>query len=167
VKFEEWNEIAELIGIAAVVGSLIFVGLQMKQAQEIGNAERRMMRVANEIEVQNAINEYGDIWVRGLTGQDLSETETVIFVNLVLTKSSYHQHLSGAAQNLGADYGEQVQVRELALFLYSNPGARTVWISKQEETRKANPLLVTTSRPDLHFAGQVQSALAKLDEAQY
>jgi len=167
MKFKEWNEIAELVGIAAVVGSLIFVGLQMRQAQEIGNAERRMMRVANEIEVQNAINEHADIWVRGLSGQELTEIETVIFINLVLTKSSYHQHLSNAAHNLGADYGEQAQVREMALFLYANPAARAVWVSKQERTRKANPLVVTARRPSLHFADRVRSALATLDEAQY
>ena len=167
MKSRDWKDIAELIGITAIVASLIFVGLQMKQAQEIGNAERRMMRVANEIEVQNAINEHVDIWVTGLSGQELSETETVIFVNLVLTKSSYHQHLSRAAQNLGADYGEQAQVREMALFLYANSAARAVWVSKQEQTRKANPLMVTARRPSLHFADQVQSALTTLDEAQY
>jgi hypothetical protein len=167
MKFKEWNEIAELVGIAALVGSLVFVGLQMKQAQEIGNAERKMMRVSNEIEVQNAINEHADIWVRGLSGQELSETEKVIFVNLVLTRGSYHQHLSGAAHDLGADYGEQVQVRELALFLYANPGARAVWVSKNEQSRKADPLLVTESRPSLHFTDRVLSALATLDEAQY
>ena len=30
-----WKDIAELIGIAAIVASLLFVGLQMKQSQEI------------------------------------------------------------------------------------------------------------------------------------
>lgn len=45
MRFKEWNEIAESVGIAAIVGSLIFVGLQLKQAQEIKNAERRMIRV--------------------------------------------------------------------------------------------------------------------------
>ena len=167
MKSRDWKDIAELIGITAIVASLIFVGLQMKQAQEIGNAERRMMRVANEIEVQNAINEHVDIWVTGLSGQELSETETVIFVNLVLTKSSYHQHLSSAAQNLGADYGAQAQVREMAWCLYANPAARAVWVSKQEQTRIANPLLVTARRPSPGFADQVQSALTTLDEAQY
>lgn len=31
MKFKEWNEIAELVGIAAIVASLIFVGVQTKQ----------------------------------------------------------------------------------------------------------------------------------------
>lgn len=31
MKFNEWNEIAELVGIVAIVASLVFVGLQMRQ----------------------------------------------------------------------------------------------------------------------------------------
>ena len=35
----DWKSIAELIGIAAIVASLLFVGLQMRQSQEIAIAE--------------------------------------------------------------------------------------------------------------------------------
>ncbi len=36
---KNWKDTAELIGIAAIVASLIFVGFQMKQEQEIARAE--------------------------------------------------------------------------------------------------------------------------------
>ena len=39
MKFKEWNEIAELIGMAAVVASLVFVGLQMRQDHVIARSE--------------------------------------------------------------------------------------------------------------------------------
>jgi hypothetical protein len=39
VKPKDWKNIAELAGIAAIVASLIFVGLQMKQEQEIAYSE--------------------------------------------------------------------------------------------------------------------------------
>ena len=35
MKHTSWKDIAELLGIAAIVASLIFVGLQMKQTHEI------------------------------------------------------------------------------------------------------------------------------------
>ena len=38
MKFAEWKEIVELIGIVAIVASLLFVGLQLKQSQEIALA---------------------------------------------------------------------------------------------------------------------------------
>ncbi len=39
MKTTNWKDIAELIGISAIVASLVFVGLQMKQSQEIAIAE--------------------------------------------------------------------------------------------------------------------------------
>ena len=37
---KNWRDTAELFGIAAIVVSLIFVGLQMKQSQEIAIADQ-------------------------------------------------------------------------------------------------------------------------------
>ena len=42
----DWKSIAELIGIAAIVASLLFVGLQMKQSQEIAIAQQYQDRSA-------------------------------------------------------------------------------------------------------------------------
>ena len=39
MKFREWNEIAELVGIAAIVASLVFVGLQMRQDHVIARSQ--------------------------------------------------------------------------------------------------------------------------------
>ena len=39
MKLKEWNEIAELIGIAAIVASLVFVGLQMRQDHVFARSE--------------------------------------------------------------------------------------------------------------------------------
>jgi len=38
MKFSDWKGIAELIGIIAIVASLLFVGLQLKQSHEIALA---------------------------------------------------------------------------------------------------------------------------------
>ncbi len=105
MKTRDWKDAAELVGIAAIVASLIFVGLQMKQAQEIGNAERRLSVVANNIELHNAINEYADIWLRGKAGDEMDRSEAVIFENLVITKHEYHQFQSNAARKLGSEMG--------------------------------------------------------------
>ena len=44
MKQHDWKAIAELIGIAAIVASLIFVGLQMKQSQDIAIADQYQNR---------------------------------------------------------------------------------------------------------------------------
>jgi len=50
MKPTDWKDIAELIGIAAIVGSLIFVGLQMKQSQEIAIANQYQARADAALE---------------------------------------------------------------------------------------------------------------------
>jgi hypothetical protein len=45
-----WKDIAELVGIAAIVASLIFVGLQMKQSQEIALSAAYQARTATLVE---------------------------------------------------------------------------------------------------------------------
>lgn len=52
MKRTSWKDTAELIGIAAIVASLIFVGLELRLSREIALSEAYQMRAA--IEVANA-----------------------------------------------------------------------------------------------------------------
>ena len=53
MKATNWKDVAELIGIAAIVASLIFVGLQMKQSHEIALAEIYQARTATVVDWDN------------------------------------------------------------------------------------------------------------------
>ena len=44
MKFAEWKDVAELVGIAAIIASLLFVGLQLKQSHEIALATQYQSR---------------------------------------------------------------------------------------------------------------------------
>lgn len=46
MKAASWKDIAELVGIVAIVASLVFVGLQMKQSQDIALAASFQSRTA-------------------------------------------------------------------------------------------------------------------------
>jgi hypothetical protein len=50
MKSADWKDIAELIGIGAIVASLIFVGMQMKQSQEIAVADQYQDRADAALE---------------------------------------------------------------------------------------------------------------------
>lgn len=53
MKTTSWKDVAELIGIAAIVASLVFVGLQMKQSHEIALAEIYQARTTMLVEWDN------------------------------------------------------------------------------------------------------------------
>lgn len=61
MKLANWKDIAELIGITAIVASLVFVGLQLKQSQEIALSNAYQSRATTVIEMvtANAANEKG------------------------------------------------------------------------------------------------------------
>ena len=57
-RFSDW---AQVVGIFSLVASLVFVGLQMKQAQDIALSNAYQSRAATVIEMvsSNAANEHG------------------------------------------------------------------------------------------------------------
>jgi hypothetical protein len=52
MKMTNWKDTAELIGIAAIVASLIFVGLQMKQTQEIALSAAYQSRADSSLHIR-------------------------------------------------------------------------------------------------------------------
>ncbi|MDX2478727.1 MAG: hypothetical protein QNK24_00150, partial [Desulfuromusa sp.] len=61
----KWKDIAELIGITAIVLSLVFVGLQLRQSQLIAHSEIALQELESTIEAHSQINDYVDVWVSG------------------------------------------------------------------------------------------------------
>ena len=50
MKISNWKDTAELIGIAAIVASLVFVGMQLKQSQDIALSQASQARTAMSID---------------------------------------------------------------------------------------------------------------------
>ena len=51
MKSPDWKSTAELIGIAAIVASLIFVGLQLKQSQDIALSQASQARTSTTVDI--------------------------------------------------------------------------------------------------------------------
>ena len=54
MKSMNWKDIAELIGIVAIVASLIFVGLELQQSRKIAIADVYQQRTAMNIDLINS-----------------------------------------------------------------------------------------------------------------
>ena len=166
VKPADWKDIAELIGIAAIVSSLIFVGLQMRQAQDIAISDGNLANAANRIERNIFIGENSDIWLRGNAGELLDEKEKVVFWTLLqnMYDVAFFEYVrtrrlgsNEIAANVAADY---------SAFLFTNPGARKTWIENEEDESKYRILLVSEKNAFSDFAILVRSNLATLDQEQ-
>ena len=71
------RESVELVGIAAIVASLVFVGMQVRQDQDIAVAQLLMEATARRIELSQLMSENREAWEKGLRGA----TELLLVTN--------------------------------------------------------------------------------------
>lgn len=165
MKSNNWKDIAELIGIAAIVASLIFVGLQMRQSQSIAMSDGNLANAANRIERNTSILENSEIWVRGNQGQDLDEKDAVVFRYLVqnVVDTAFFEIVR--LRRMGEDGIADSIVADFSAFLFKNPGARRIWSEDEMETRKYRALLTDSENVGhLELAELVIENLAELDQ---
>lgn len=162
------KEVAEFVGMAAIVGSLIFVGLQMKQEQEIAQAQTLGDMIQNAIDAQAEVNQYTAIIVKANSGSPLDATETQILRNLVQIEEDRVFLQTLRMQSL--DYDVITHELKFAAFLFRNPSARRMWLQLDEEMislieplRTAASIARSRESGSYAFRARIKASLAKLD----
>jgi hypothetical protein len=162
MKKTDWKGIGEFVGISAIVASLIFVGFQLKQDRDVALAETTHSFMESSVEVNAMLAEHADVWLKGRNGDDLSEEEMVVMERLVDSLYRRARYTSQMHRTLGLAGG--AQLRDLAIMLYENPGARKAW----DQLTEQEVIYFRQMRPSDDFRHnyrqEVLAELAKLDE---
>jgi len=153
-----------LIGITAIVASLVFVGLQMRQAQNIAMSDGALANAANVIEANNAIGDNPDIWLRGNSGEELDENDEIVFQTLVRAILIAKFMEINRLRRVGADDIADVLTADFSSFLFEHPGTRRTWTEDRQVTTEHRSLLVPGRRITYYqFTETVISQLEQLD----
>lgn len=131
---EHWKYWFEGTGIVAIVASLVFVGLQLKQSRDFAGAEGSSQLFLDQIEWVNLVNANREVWIRGNKGEDLSELEMSAYRDLFRTRSSMAFFQYRKYPNLGT-IGE-IFIADFATYVHKNPGARREWEFEDSEYEK-------------------------------
>ena len=103
LSIQDWGAVGEIIGAIAVVISLLYLAIQIRNQ----NRESRLSTINNSLAEWNSLlslvadnSELAEIWNRGLKNEELSETEEVRFRAFVnsyfrVVEGLYLQHLEG------------------------------------------------------------------------
>lgn len=157
---KNWKSIAELVGISAIVASLIFVGFQLRQDRSIAQA-------AVFSESENSVNglveiltSNREIWVNGLKGEPLTEVEQAAFDNMVW---ALHTRRFGQYQRnlrLGV-FPAHYAIEFYAFDIYQYPGLRRSFERRIATVSKRSSVF---DRPDAGgFQTLLLEKLAELD----
>lgn len=165
IKPNSLKDIAELVGFAAIIASLVFVGLQLRQSEVIARSELNATVLANKIAVNATIIEHADIWERGNRGEKLVGADVTIFSRQVL---SINDEAYFAVQNFlewGRVDDAKADTGVFAAFLHENPGARRVWRLREDKLRYYRGLIVPDEQITSDWIEGVESKLAIYERA--
>ena len=159
MKNTDWKATAELIGIAAIVASLVFVGMQMEQSQQLAFAESAMSMRSNALEQGALQAEHVEVWVRGNSDDELTDTEREIY-RILFSQRQNQAFFDWIALDYIDTQFEGVGPQGMARFLHKNPGARAEWNRRRAETDR---LGITPDGIFPEFAALVEADLRQLD----
>ena len=163
-KLNDWMQV---VGIFAVVVSLLFVGLQMRQSQSIAMSEGALANAANSIDKNAAIRENSDIWLRGNAGEELDEDDEIVFQSVVRAALVADFMEITRLRRVGADDIADTLTADFSSFLFEHPGARKTWTEDRQTATKYRSLLVPGHYiTDDEFSETVKSHLEQLDQLQ-
>ena len=159
-KLNDWMQVA---GIFALVASLIFVGLQMRQDQDIAVAQIWAMSDQSVAELAGLVSENSALWAKGVKGEDLSESEQVAFRSIARAVHRRENNIANRVRRLDYANGYESRIHIYAFRLYQYPGLRRVFDERVVERNLQKSAFATPYEPD--FIDHVQNALAELDRS--
>ena len=171
MKTTNWRILAEVVGISAVVGSLLFVGVQIQLDRKVASSQVNMAALEGRVAVEAAIAEHADVWTKAAKLEKLTDSETQVMENLIKmaeSKSFFESMAGGEVRGRsGTERFEDTSaiVSGFSILLFDNPGARRIWLAKSVRT-DAYREAISTNRAMFQFNSAVRRQLEKLDEGQ-
>lgn len=166
----DWKSFAELVGIAAIVASLVFVGVQLRQDKQIAYAEAVADLVENSLESRSDINQFAHVLAKGNSGAELDPAESMIIRNIVRSERDRVFLQNWRAKVIGQSFSNTPEL-QFAAFLYRNPAARDAWEQNASDMeslidplRTPESLERTRQRGSAAFRTRIKQHLATLDE---
>jgi hypothetical protein len=129
-KLHDWLEIA---GITAVVASLIFVGLQLKQSSDIALGETFESAAARGVELRALVAEHSVTWQKACLGEQLTDPEKLIAGSIFFNyaQNAFNSWARFERTGFGGG-GNQFYVDAYAANIHRYPGFRDMAISWRE-----------------------------------
>ena len=165
-----WKDVAEFIGIAAIVASLVFVGMQIRQDRLFGLSQSVGDMLENRIESRIGHNVHADLLARANAGDELSPAEYIALRNVVENEQDI-VFLHAWRDTVTGE--QQTNTPELlfAAYLFRNPGARAVWLELEYEMetlvkplRSEESLERTQTTGSAAFRKRIKGYLKRLEE---
>jgi len=141
MNFKTINEVAELVGMVAIVASLIFVGLEMRQSHKIALAEVEAAFVSTSVEIESLISDNSEVWARGIADEELDGSDAAIFESILEVLSNRNWSMQEQMRLLDRNEAADLNVHRFAAYLHRRPGLRRAWAEREANMKADRDLL--------------------------
>ena len=163
MKTRDWKDGAELIGIAAIVASLIFVGMQLRQDQNIAITETRSAITESVGTIATLIQADRETWKRGVDGEELSAEDQIAFLAMTRAVENHFFNLTLRYRRFGNQDPERVE-RRFAFVLYIHSGLRQAYFQNIEFRKAVVAAFGQPWESRSLFHNSIQAKLHELDQ---
>ena len=141
VKIKKREEWLQGIGLLGIMTSLIFVGLQLRQTEEIAEVGLAESSVTWGIELSSLISDHAEVWHKACMGEELSPPERVIAGNIYwrYTQGNLNSWVRMETTNVGR-FDSSFITASFAANIHRYPGFRKMAESWDDWTRLGVPL---------------------------
>lgn len=154
-KLNDWLQV---IGIFAVLGGLIFVGLQMKQDRQIALSESITLAADSRLNWAQLVIENTEVWAKGLSGDPLSPTESIQFEELAYALGTRHFASWYRNDQLGAIDAERF-ILEAANEIQMSPGLLAFW---KKHDKRIRGYYNRISKPESRWYALVRAEIERM-----
>ena len=160
-----FSAFANFFGVIGVIGSLIFVGIQLRQDSDINQSQLLSSDQIIELEFERLVQENPIIWFRGLEGSELDEHEKIIFNSMAYTQFRKQANFHRRRLLFGEDNDNQsLFSKPYAFFIYQNSGLRN-WFEGLIEKRSQVDFAFNDRNELRYYPLVISNLLSILDES--
>ncbi len=124
---KEVNDWLQVIGLFGVIGGLIFVGLQLSLDRQVAIVEGTQATIGNRQQWADLVSNNSDVWVKGLSGQELTESERATFDSMASAlQLSYFNNFIRANRGI-SNQTPEFFIFQFAQEMLGNPGLIEWW----------------------------------------
>ena len=156
-KLNDWLQV---FGIFALVASLIFVGLQMRQDRTIAMIDSLASRSEAISSLADMIGDNRALWISGLNGDELADADEATFHAMIEAVESNFVRIWMRVGGIG---GAASPTGDYAYALYTHKGLRRAWIN-QLEYWSARDSALGVDGSGHRFREQVTAQLVQIDK---
>lgn len=134
MNWEALGAIGDLVGAAAVVATLLYLAVQIRQnnsSQRVAAKQEMTRQFADFIDFLVLNPELESLQDRGLAGEKLSKDEFSTFSRIMAKATWYFSVMHFQYRLQGLDSGDWEESRSLIAFYCSTPGYQNFWASRE------------------------------------